>query len=87
MMDSPKKNIRSRNRKAPTTEELKFRFQTRSLKLERDFQDLIEVEECGPSRGEKSRTDAEPRQQSDAGQQPATGGEGGHGQGAGGQRR
>lgn len=83
MMDSPKNNIRSRNRKAPTTEVLKSRFQTCSLRLEADFQDLIEVKECGPGRGKKSGTDAKPRQQSDAGRPPETSSEGGHGSGVG----
>ncbi|AOP98026.1 hypothetical protein [Enterobacter roggenkampii] len=46
-MDSPKKNTRSRNTDAPTTEELKSRFQARSLPLEKDFHDLIDVAECG----------------------------------------
>ncbi|RAY96053.1 hypothetical protein DP187_23945 [Enterobacter cloacae] len=46
-MDNPKKNTRSRNTDAPTTEELKSRFQARGLPLETDFHDLIDVAECG----------------------------------------
>ncbi|RAY96052.1 hypothetical protein DP187_23940 [Enterobacter cloacae] len=46
-MNSAKNNTHSRNTDAPTTEELKSRFQARGLPLETDFHDLIDVAECG----------------------------------------